>query len=151
MVIGKIAGAAGKIENDAGKITGKTIDVTGKTNQGTGKIHFSEDFSGETSETVEESETSRYRGQRGPDKRPRDFPLQTLKNLPQFGGKSHEEVRQHILAKRGVDIGGNFNLGSIIMPILIMSAIVAGGYGLYWLMKQFQKRREIQSDSFMIE
>ncbi|MDH5432014.1 MAG: hypothetical protein OEW78_09075 [Nitrosopumilus sp.] len=34
---------------------GKIIDVTGKINQDTGKINFSEDFSGETSETVESS------------------------------------------------------------------------------------------------
>jgi hypothetical protein len=67
--------------------------------------------------------------------------------LPQFRDKSHEEVRQYIIQKKGVDIGGNFNLGSIIMPILIVSAIVAGGYGLYWLMKQFQKRKGMQSEN----
>ena len=70
-----------------------------------------------------------------------------MKNLPQFRDKSHEEVRQYILPKNGVDIGSNFNLGSIIIPILIVSAIVAGGYGLYWLIKQFQKRREMQSEN----
>jgi len=70
-----------------------------------------------------------------------------MKNLPQFRDKSHEEFRQHILETKGVDIGSNFNLGSIIMPILIVSAIVTGGYGLYWLMKQFQKRKEIQSEN----
>ena len=41
--------------------------------------------------------------------------------------KIYEKIRQYILAKRGVDIGGNFNLGSVIMPILIVSAIVAEG------------------------
>lgn len=92
MVIGKIADAAGKIEND------------------TGKIHFSEDFSGEASEIVEESETSRYRGQRGPDKKPRDFPLQTLKNLPQFRDKSHEEVRQYILEKKELTLEATLTL-----------------------------------------
>ncbi len=140
MVIGKIADATGKIENDAGKITGKIIDVTGKINQDTGKIHFSEDFSGETSETVEESETSRYRGQRGPDKKPRDFPLQTLKNLPQFRDKSHEEVRQYILAKRGVDIGGNFNWNNTMVWILIGLVAVAGGIGIVkWLQQRQMK------------
>jgi len=29
-----------------------------------------------------------------------------------------------------------------MIPILIVSVIVAGGYGLYWLMRQLQKRRE---------
>jgi len=46
-----------------------------------------------------------------------------------------------------VDIGSDFNLGSIIMPILIVSAIMAGGYGLYWLIKQFQKQKEMQSEN----
>ena len=64
--------------------------------------------------------------ERGKDSKPRNFPLHTMKNLPQFRDKSHEEVRQYILAKNGVDIGGNFNLGSMTMPILIVSAIVAG-------------------------
>jgi hypothetical protein len=83
--------------------------------------------------------------ERGKDSKPRNFPLQTMKNLPQFRNKSHEEFRQHILKTKGVDIGSNFYLGSIIMPILIVSAIVAGGYGLYWLIKQFQKQKEMQS------
>ena len=65
-----------------------------------------------------------------------------MKNLPQFRNKSHEEVRQYILEKKGVDIGSNFNFGTIMMPILIISAIVAGGYGLFWLVKQMQKKKE---------
>ena len=98
---------------------------------------------------VEHTESGRRKRsrERGKDRKPRNFPLPTIKNLPQFRNKSHEEVRQYILAKRGVDIGSNFNLESIIMPILIVSAIVAGGYGLYWLMKQFQKRKEMQSEN----
>ncbi|NND87594.1 MAG: hypothetical protein HKM23_09825 [Nitrosopumilus sp.] len=48
-----------------------------------------------------------------------------MKNLPQFRDKSHQEVREYILEKKGVDIGGNFNFASIMMPILIVSAITA--------------------------
>ena len=98
---------------------------------------------------VEHTESGRKKRsrERGKDRKPRNFPLPTIKNLPQFRNKSHEEVRQYILTKRGVDIGSNFNLGSMIMPILIVSAIVAGGYGLYWLMKQFQKRKETQNEN----
>jgi len=80
--------------------------------------------------------------ERGKDSKPRNYPLHTMKNLPQFRNKSHEEVRQSILEKKVVDIGDNFNLGSIMMPILIVSAIAAGGYGLYWLIKQLEKRRD---------
>lgn len=80
--------------------------------------------------------------ERSKDNKPRNFPFYTMKNLPQFINKSHEEVRQYILEKKGVDIGSNFRFASIMMPILIVSAIAAGGYGLYWLIKQLQKRRE---------
>lgn len=131
MVTGKTIDTAGKIENDTGKITGKTIDGSGKINQDTGKIKLSEDFSGEIYETVEETDISRYRGQRGPDKKQRDFPLHTLKNLPQFRNKSHEEVRQYILETKGVDIGGNFNWNGFALAILIIVAVVIGGYGLW--------------------
>ena len=102
-----------------GKITGKIIDVTGKIENDSGKMQFSEDFSGETPDTTEESEISRYRGQRGPDKKPRNFPLHTLKNLPQFRNKSHEEVRQYILETKGIDVGGNFNWNGFAIVIFM--------------------------------
>lgn len=142
MVIGKIADATGKIENDTGKI----IEVTGKINQDTGKMHFSEDFSGETSETVDESETSRYRGQRGPDKKPRDFPLHTLKNLPQFRDKPHEEVRRYIKETKGVDIGGNVNWDRMILWLLIGLAIVAGGIGIWKLYEKYQMHQKADEE-----
>jgi len=72
-----------------------------------------------------------------------------MKNLPQFRNKSHQEVRQYILEKKGVDMGGNFNFASIMMPILIVSAIAAGGYGLYWLIKQLGKK-EMQKEMITI-
>ena len=114
----------------------------------TGKIDNTPGLINDTNE-VEHTESGRRKRskERGKDSKPRNFPLHTMKNLPQFRDKSHEEVRQYILKKNGVDIGGNFNLGSIIMPILTVSAIVAGGYGLYWLIKQFQKQREMQSEN----
>jgi len=85
--------------------------------------------------------------ERGKDNKLRNYPLYTMKNLPQFRDKPHEEVRQYILEKKGVDIGSNFNFASIMMPILIVSAIAAGGYGLYWLIKQLEKRRDAKKDN----
>jgi len=112
-----------------------------------GNTGLTEDNTGLITETNEVERTTsgrkRRSKERGKDRKPRNFPLPTIKNLPQFRDKSHEEVRQYIIQKKGVDIGGNFNLGSIIIPILIVSAIAAGGYGLYWLIKQLQKRREV--------
>jgi len=47
--------------------------------------------------------------ERGKDSKPRNFPLHTIKNLPQFKDKSHQEIRQYIIQKKGVDIGGRFS------------------------------------------
>lgn len=69
----------------------------------------------------------------GKDKMQRNFPLQTMKNLPQFRNKSHEEVRQYILETKGVDIGGNVNWNNTVMWILIGLVLVAGGVGIWKL------------------
>lgn len=50
--------------------------------------------------------------ERDKDVKPRNFPPHTMKNLPQFRDKPHQEVRQHILEKKGVDMGSDFNFGS---------------------------------------
>ena len=50
-----------------------------------------------------------------------------MKNLPQFRNKSYEEVRWHILEKKGVDIESNFNSNNTMMWILIGLVSVAGG------------------------
>ncbi|MCH9657478.1 hypothetical protein K0U27_02075 [archaeon] len=144
MITGKTTDTTGKIENDTGKITGKTIDVTGKINQDAGKIQFSDDFSGEVAGKIPEiqEESPKYRGQRGQDKKPRNFPLHTLKNLPQFRDKSHEEIRRYILETRGVDIGGNFNWNGLAIAIFITIAVVLGGYGLW----KWHNRRKYQND-----
>ncbi len=86
--------------------------------------------------------------ERGKDSKPRNFPLNTLKNLPQFRDKSHEELRQYILEKKGVDIGSNFNFGKIALWILLGLAIVAGGIGLArWL----QQRQERKNDDYTVD
>jgi len=69
--------------------------------------------------------------ERGKDSKPRNFPLQTLKNLPQFRNKSHDELRQYILETKGVDIGSNFNWNGFVIAILIVIAVVIGGYGVW--------------------
>ena len=139
------------INDDTGMIgnsTGMINDDTGMIGNSTGMIAENIGLMTETNEIERTASGRKKRSrERGRDRKPRNFPLPTIKNLPQFRDKSHQEVREYILEKKGVDIGGNFNLGSIIMPILIVSAIVAGGYGLYWLIKQFQKRRETQSEN----
>ena len=60
-----------------------------------------------------------------------------MKNLPQFRDKSHEEVRLYILEKKGVDIGSNFNFGSLMLWIFVLLTIVTGGIGIVkWLQQR---------------
>ncbi|MCH9659009.1 hypothetical protein K0U27_10060 [archaeon] len=82
--------------------------------------------------------------ERGKDSKPRNFPLHTMKNLPQFRDKSHEEVRRYILEKKGVDIGSNFNWNGFAIAVLILVGVLVGGYGLWkWYDgKKSQKNHE---------
>ena len=126
-------------------MTGKIEGIPGLINQDAGMIDDDTGLITETNDAEYTPSGRRKRSkERGKDSKPRNYPLHTMKNLPQFRNKSHDKVREYILQTKGVDIGSNFSFASIMMPILIVSAIAAGGYGLYWLIKQFQKRRERQ-------
>ena len=78
--------------------------------------------------------------ERGKDTKLRDYPLHTMKNLPQFRNKSHEEFRQYILQTKGVDMGGTINWNNTVMWILIVTAIVVGGIGISKWWQQRQKK-----------
>ena len=81
--------------------------------------------------------------ERGKDSKPRNYPLHTMKNLPQFRDKSHEEFRQHILETKGVDIGGNFNLGSLMLCILVILVGVIGVIGIVkWLQARQARKKQ---------
>lgn len=123
--------------------TGKTMDSTGKIDEVTGKIESFDDLSGEVTgkmpETQEETVTTRYRGQRGQDKKTRNYPHHTMKNLRQFQNVSHDSFRSYMQENKGVDVGGsNFNLNGLAVAILIVCVISAGGYSLWWL---YNKRK----------
>ena len=81
--------------------------------------------------------------ERGKDNKPRNYPLHTMKNLPQFRDKPHEEVRQYMLEKKGVDIGSNFNIGRLMLWVFVLLAIVTGGIRIVkWLQQRQEKRNE---------
>ena len=82
--------------------------------------------------------------ERGKDAKPRDYPLHTMKNHPQFRNKSHEEVRQYILEKKGVDIGSNCNWNNTMVWILVGLVVVAGGIGIakWWQQRQMKNEME---------
>jgi len=81
--------------------------------------------------------------ERGKDSKPRNFPLHTTKNLPQFRNKPHEEVRHYILETKGIDIGSNFNWNNTIVWILMGLVVVAGGIGIVkWCQQRQIKKQE---------
>jgi len=124
-------------------MTGKIENSTGLINQDTGLI---DDGTGLMTETTAEDTASGRRKssrERGKDSKPRNYPLHTLKNLPQFRNKPHEEVRQYILEKKGIDIGSNFNWNNTIMWILIGIVVLAGGIGISKWWQQRQMKNEM--------
>ena len=136
---------AGKIDDSTGKIsqeTGLINDNTGMLEENTGMIY--EEAGKITDSTNSEFTTNGRRKrsrERGKDSKPRNFPLHTMKNLPQFRDKSHEELRQYILETKGVDIGGNLNFGKAVLWVLLGLVIVAGGIGIAkWLQKRHEKK-----------
>ena len=81
-------------------MTGMIEENAGLINQDTGMIENStrtiEENAGLISETGTTQDIPKRRKrskERGKDIKPRNFPLHTIKNLPQFRNKSHEEVR----------------------------------------------------------
>ena len=119
-------------------MTGMIEENTGMINQDTGMIDNNfgminddagliEESTGMISETNDVEDTINKRKKRsrecGKDVRPRNFPLHTMKNLPQFRNKSHEEVRQYMLEKKGVDIGSNIT--ALYIALIVIVALVA--------------------------
>jgi len=107
---------------------------TGMINQDTGLIT-------ETKTEYTASGRRKRSRERGKDRKPRNFPLPTIKNLPQFRNKSHKEVRQYILEKKGVDIGSNFNFGSLMLCILVILVGVVGVIGIVKWLQERQARK----------
>lgn len=91
----------GKIEDAPGLIENNTVMI----NQDTGLINDNTGMIIETDNTEYTANGRRKRSrERGKDSKPRNYPLHTMKNLPQFRNKSHEEVRQYILQTKGLTL-----------------------------------------------
>ncbi len=141
---GKIENTPGLINQDTGMIndnTGMIGNSTGLIEENTGLIEENTGLITETKEVESTASGRRKRSrERGKDSKPRNFPLHTMKNLPQFRNKSHEEVRQYILEKKGVDIGSIFDFRSLLW-VFVMLAIIAGGVGIAkWLHKRQERK-----------
>ena len=139
---------AGMKNKDAGMIehsTGMISQEPGLINGNAGMI---DECSGLITENDSEEDTStgrrKRRRERGKDSKPRNFPLHTMKNLPQFRDKSHEEVRRYILEKKGVDIGSNYNWSNTMMWTLIVLVLIASGIGIWKLYQQHVQKKKAE-------
>jgi hypothetical protein len=151
---GKIENTPGLIDQDTGMInddagliensTGLIEKNSGLIEKNSGLINPDAGLITETDDVENNANGRRKRSrERGKDAKPRDYPLHTMKNLPQFRNKSHEEVRQYILEKKGVDIGSNFNWNNTMVWILVGLVAVAGGIGIVKWWQQRQMKNEI--------
>ena len=144
-----IEDAPGLIDDNAGKINQDAVKISNSTGLIENPTGLIDDNAGKIAETNEVEHTASGRRkrsrERGKDKTQRNFPLQTIKNLPQFRNKSHEEVRQYILETKGVDIGSNFNWNNPIMWILIGLVALACGIGISQWWQQRQVKNEMES------
>lgn len=120
----------------SGMMTGMINDDTGLIEENTGLVT-------ETNE-IEPAAGGRrkHSRERGKDSRLRNFPLHTMKNLPQFRNKSHEEFRQHILKTKGVDIGSNISGLQIGIIAVILFVIITSPLWIEKLASQYNKRNE---------
>ena len=118
-------------------------DDTGMIENPTGLIEENTGMITETNE-IEHTESGRKKRskERGKDSKPRNFPLYTMKNLPQFRNKSHEEFRQHILKTKGVDIGSNISGLQIGIIIVILFVIITSPLWIEKLTDWYNKRKE---------
>ena len=130
--------------------TGLINSETGMINQDTGMIENStgmiEDNAGLITETRDTEYTASGRRkrsrERGKDTKPRNFPLHTIKNLPQFRDKSHEEVRQYILEKKGVDIGSDANALNVAIIVIVALVAITSPLWIEKLVDWYNKRRD---------
>ncbi len=128
-------------------MTGMIDDDTGLINQDAGLINDDTGLITENSTEYPASGRRKRSRERGKDSKPRNFPLHTMKNLPQFRDKPHEDVRQYILQTKGVDIGSNFNWNNPIIWFLIGLVVLAGGIAVSEWWQQRQKKNEMKDTS----
>jgi len=141
----------GMINQDIGMInddTGLIESSTGMIEENTGMIEENTGMITKTNDARYALNGRRKRSrERGKDSKPRNFPLQTMKNLPQFRDKSHEEFRQHMLKTKGVDIGSNISglqIGIIMVTLFVM---ITSPLWIEKLTDWYNKRKERKETS----
>ena len=77
--------------------------------------------------------------ERGPDKNPRTYRANSMKNFVQFKERP-DEFAQYLKDVKGVDITGN---SSIVKSILILSGLMFAIFGWLWLYNHYKKEKDI--------
>jgi len=99
------------------------------------------------SETISTERKPRNK-ERGPDRKPRDYPHHTMKNLRQFQNVPHDNFKSYMQENKGVDVGGKrFNWDGLAVAIWIVCAISAGGYGLWWLYNHYKNEKDNNTEN----
>ena len=92
----------------------------------------------EDSEIVNtERKKSRSR-ERGPDKKPRTYKVNSMRNLDQFNQRP-EEFTKYLKDEKGVDITGN---SGIVKILLIFSGLLFAGLGGWWLYNHYKNEKD---------
>ena len=102
-----------------------------------------EDNAGEIDVTVEDSQTfhrerkPRSR-ERGPDKKPRTYHVNSMKNLGQFSDRP-QEFETYLKKEKGIDISGKTNTAKIA---LIIFGVMLAGLGMLYLYDRHKNRQD---------
>jgi len=88
------------------------------------------------SETVYTEKKKRSR-ERGPDKKPRTYRVNSMNNLAQFKQRP-EEFTKYLKDEKGVDITGN---SGIVKIFLIFGGVMITIFGGLWLYNQYKNRK----------
>ncbi len=74
--------------------------------------------------------------ERGPDKKPRTYKVNSMSNLTQFNQRP-EEFAKYLKEERGVDIAGN---SGMVKAFLIFGGVMIAIFGGVWLYNRYKNK-----------
>ena len=74
--------------------------------------------------------------ERGPDKKPRTYRVNSMNNLAQFNQRP-EAFTKYLKNEKGVDINGN---SGIVKILLVFAGVVFAGLGGWWLYNHYKNK-----------
>ena len=81
--------------------------------------------------------------ERGPDKKPRTYRANSMRNFVQFKERP-EEFAKYLKEEKGVDIAGN---SGIVKTFLIFCVAMIAIFGGLWLYNHYKKREDENTES----